>query len=598
MQRLFSLFLLLILCGACFAADSPEVHYLITLQDPLQHKLHVQMSFPRSPGGDLQLPVWNATYQIRDFAQYVSNVRSGGVLLKKTNTSRWHLDPGADGWTTVDYDYIADMPGPFGASYDSSHAFLNFAMLLLYPVEQRATQVRVEIQNVPAGWRMATPLPAIGGVEAGRARFALHARNYDHLVDSPVEIGRLTEFTFPLAEANIRVAIDGDPADFDREKIKTSLQKITTAATDWMKDVPFSEYTFIFHFPHGPARGGMEHSYAAAIDMNADRLKSDYSAFESVSAHEFFHLWNVKRIRPRSLEPVDFTREQPTTALWFSEGVTSTVGNYIQLRAGSEDKARFIKHVEEAITTLQSRPAHLWQSAEQSSVETWFDKYESYRLPDRSISYYNKGEILGYLLDLRLREVTQGKKSLRDIFLYLNEHFAQQHKSFADSAGIEQAVEAVSGTSFEDFFSLYVAGTKELPYNEFFRTVGMKVVRTTSTTLDPGFEAVHNFSGPLIVIRSENPEIRVGDVILKIDGKALSNDLEAELSQHLPGSQIHLKLRAGDGSLRGVAVRLLGKTEPGYRLEQFPNLTQQQKTLQRQWLSGDKCPADCSESSR
>src|SRR5258706_3485295 len=182
------LLLVIALISSGFAAeDSREIQYRITLGDALQHKLHVQVRFPLPTAGDLQLPVWNATYQVRDFAQYVSNVKAQGAVIRKINSSRWHLEPSAS-TVTVDYDYVADLPGPFGDSYDQEQAFFNFAMLLMYPVEQRSAPVRVEIEEAPEDWLIATSLPAIGGTQEGRARFALHARNYDHLVDSPVEL--------------------------------------------------------------------------------------------------------------------------------------------------------------------------------------------------------------------------------------------------------------------------------------------------------------------------------------------------------------------------------------------------------------------------
>ena len=176
----------------------------------------------------------------------------------------------------------------------------------------------------------------------------------------------------------------------------------------------------------------MEHAYSTAISTSADRLQSDSTAPAAVSAHEFFHLWNVKRIRPQTLEPVDYTREMYTRALWFSEGVTSTVGNYTLLRAGIINEKTYLRHLGAQIGTLQERPAHNTQSAEESSLDTWFDKYSFYRQPERSIDYYDKGEILGVLLDLKMREGTHGAKSLRDLFHYLNETYAKQGRFFAD----------------------------------------------------------------------------------------------------------------------------------------------------------------------
>ena len=150
----------------------------------------------------------------------------------------------------------------------------------------------------------------------------------------------------------------------------------------------------------------MEHAYSTAIDLNADALKS--GALPGVTCHEFFHLWNVKRIRPQTLEPVDYTKENYTRALWFSEGVTSTAEGMINLRAGLLDEKRYVERLGDGISELERRPAHLTQSAEEASLDAWLEGYPYYRRPERSISYYNKGELLGVMLDLEVREVSHG----------------------------------------------------------------------------------------------------------------------------------------------------------------------------------------------
>ena len=187
----------------------------------------------------------------------------------------------------------------------------------------------------------------------------------------------------------------------------------------------------------------------------------------------------MKRIRPQSLEPIDYQHENDTRALWFSEGVTSTVANMLLVRAGLIDEKSYLRALSDEITELQRRPAHRWQSAEESSLDAWFEGIAYYRSPERSISYYNKGEILGVLLDLRIRQMTHGEKSLRDLLQWMNEHYAKQHRFFPDSQGVEQAAEAVTGQSFAEFFRDYVSGVKEIPYDDFFQFVGLHVVTQT-----------------------------------------------------------------------------------------------------------------------
>src|SRR5256714_14251308 len=211
-----------------------------------------------------------------------------------------------------------------------------------------------------------------------------------------------------------------------------------------MHDCPFQNYMFIYHFAESAGGGGMEHSYSTAITLPKRDLDADFDRFISITAHEFFHLWNVKRIRPQSLEPIDYSRENYTRALWFSEGVTTTVGDLALLNAGLMQPEDYFKKLSAAITTLQSRPAHLTQSAEESSLNTWLDKYPNYRSPERSINYYNKGELLGVLLDLKIREDSRGRYSIRDLFQTLNRDFAKRGKFFADSEGVRAVAERLS----------------------------------------------------------------------------------------------------------------------------------------------------------
>ena len=169
-----------------------------------------------------------------------------------------------------------------------------------------------------------------------------------------------------------------------------------------------------------------------------------------LTSHEFFHLWNVKRIRPQSLEPIDYTKENYTRALWFSEGVTTTAGNIIRVRAGLLDEAGDLQTLANEIGELERRPAHLTQSAEESSLDAWLEKYDYYRLPERSISYYNKGYLLGVLLDLKIREASRDTASLRDVFLWMNQN-ARKGQLFPDSEGVSSAAEVVSHADMGGF---------------------------------------------------------------------------------------------------------------------------------------------------
>src|SRR5207302_6524993 len=254
--------------------------------------------------------------------------------------------------------------------------------------------------------------------------------NYDQLVDGPVEIGTFKDTSFQAGGAPYRVVVDAASSDYDMDRVVTMVKKIVVAATSWMDDRPFDHYVFIYHFPGGPGRGGMEHSNSTAIELNRGVLAAHPEYLSDVTAHEFFHLWNVKRIRPQSLEPVDYTREMWTPALWFAEGVTSTYAAYTLVRTGIWNHAQFLADLGAQITELESRPARAWQSAEESSLDTWFDKYSLYDRPDFSISYYNKGQLLGLTLDILIRDATENRASLDDVLRRMNQEYAQRGRSY------------------------------------------------------------------------------------------------------------------------------------------------------------------------
>ena len=571
-------------------ASYGTTNYTITLANPAQHLLRVQIELPQgSPQRRLQLPVWNALYQVRNFSQYVNWVRAKDragreLRIHAVDPSLWQID-GAQNGAIVEYEIFADSPAPFGAELNSHHAFLNLAEILMYPVEARNEPVSVYFSGLPSEWHVAMPLPPPDD------RF--HADNYDRLVDSPVEIGQFAESDFDESGGHYRVVVDADPADYDIARITATLRKIVSAATSWMNDRPYDTYTFIYHFPHGPAGGGMEHAYSTAISLNADFLARAPEALASVTAHEFFHLWNVKRIRPQSLEPIDYRRENDTRALWFSEGCTSTAADFIQLRAGLVDEKHLEQDLGGGISELERRPAHLTQSAEQSSLDAWLEGYAYYRSPDRSISYYNKGELLCIALDLELREATHGHASLRELFQWMNDNYAKKGRFFPDSAGVREAAEAVSHADFTSFFSKYVAGTDEVPWNDFFRTVGLRVSESANPAADAGFTASRNFDGPMIVSAvSPNSEadhagLQAGDVILELNGHMPGLDAAQEVAQLAPGDTITVRVRSRRNAERELKFKAGTREEISYELKDLDVVTPQQRAQRTLWLKGE-----------
>ncbi len=578
----------------CAGQLSP-VEYKVSLGDAAHHIVNVSV---RAEGSgekmDFQLPVWNALYQIRDFAKNVISLSArdaaGKALrVRKLDKTTWRVFTQGSKSEAIQIQYriIADQPGPFGAQITPEHAFLNLAEVLGYPKGQRDHPVTLSFTDLPFDWKLATALQESGQSPASSE---LRASNYDRLVDSPCELGGFREFSFEQGGAKYRVAIDAAPQDYKPDDLIQSLRKITAAEVDWMADRPLNHYLFIYHFSRGPAGGGMEHAYSTAIATQASALE-DLSGFNSVSAHEFFHLWNVKRIRPATLEPIDYTRENYTRALWFSEGVTSTVADLALLKASLLTEKEYLSRISTAITTLENRPARLTQSVEESSLDTWFDGYPVYRSPERSINYYNKGEILGVLLDLKIREDTQGRKSLRDLFQSMNRDYAKRGRFFDDSDGVRASAEALTSTDLRDFFMRYVAGVDELPYQELFATVGLDLSRQVKTIADAGFTALRNFDGPLVVTQvtgkaATEAGVRVGDEIEEIEGKAPTRSMDVLVASLAPGSAVHMKLRRR-GSLIPITLLLEGKESASFVLEDRPQITAAQRARRGAWLNSE-----------
>jgi predicted metalloprotease with PDZ domain len=588
----------LALCVASLAlpsksiAQSPaSVAYEVSLSSPEQHLVEVQIFLPAGAAQrELQLPVWNALYQVRDFSQFVNWVRakdrSGHPLsVRELDKSRWQIS-GVEGGAIVEYQIYVDSPGPFNAQLNTHHAFFNLAQILMYPVDARSAPLNLRFSHIPEGWHIATPLASSSGDE-------FSAANYDRLVDSPVEIGNFQESDFDESGGHFRVIVDADSADYDLAKIVAALHKIVAAAASWMNDRPFDTYTFIYHFPRGPAGGGMEHAFSTAIDVNADAMKQSLRALTGVTAHEFFHLWNVKRIRPQTLEPIDYTKENYTRALWFSEGVTSTAEGAIQLRAGLLDEKQYLYRLGEQITELERRPAHLTQSAEESSLDAWLEGEGYYHRPDRSISYYNKGELLGVMLDLAVRDASHGQESLREVLQWMNANYAKKGRFFNDSAGVRAAAEAVSHADLASFFKNYVAGTEEIPWDDFFRSVGLRVEAVPNTVTDAGFTASRNFDGPMSVgvvtsgSAAENAGLQVGDTIVELQGRAAGRESREELAGLNPGDTVTVKVQSRRAGERELKWKVGSRQEISYELKDLDQVTAQQQARRVAWLKGE-----------
>jgi predicted metalloprotease with PDZ domain len=579
-------------CFALFLAARPAaatIEYKISLAHPEKHLFQVEMRVPvTADQRDLivALPAWNALYQVRDFAYRVRDVRvgkatAGGSAINpyKLDKQTWRIPSSAavDGSVAIEYSIAWDESGPFNSQLNARHAFVNFAEVLMYVPDRRVEDVEVKFTDIPSDWR------SIGELPAGRNLNSFTAPNYDALVDAPVEIGKFEQFEFDNGGAHFRVVVDS--RDWNRALLEDSLKRITGYELKLMGGPPFNEYTFFFHIGTYPdaGGGGMEHANSTAIGGSSVEM------VVAIAAHEFFHAWNVKRIRPQSLEPVDYTKEQYSRALWFAEGVTNTYTSFTLQRSGIWTKDKWYADLAQQVCELESRPAHKWQSVEESSLDTWFDKYDAYNLPDRSISYYNKGQLIGDMLDLAIRGATDNRKSLDDVLRSLNEG-ARQGKFYDESAGIRSAVEAISGTSFEDFFRRYVSGLDEIPYDQFLVHAGLVLKSESRLSADPGFLVGRSPQGPIVAAvtpgsTAQAAGLHVDDVLVELNGAPISGRISAWLRERAPGETIKLKIRR-DGQERELTFALGSREENHCTVVEIAHPTEKQLRIRAGLLRG------------
>jgi predicted metalloprotease with PDZ domain len=580
--RIFAgLFLLFLSASAARAT----IRYTVSLAQPDAHLFHVTMTIPDVHGEvGVQLPAWNATYQIRDFASHVEDVqatddKSQRLPVRKLDKLTWQIS--GSGTIHLTYGIYWDESGPFAAQLNANHAFVNFAMVLFYVPDRRKEDLRVDFADVPAGWRAASALHPAGANQNDSAP-AYVASNYDALADGPVELGTFEKFQLEGITPPVYVTVHGE--GWNRSVLADGLGKIVRYETQLMGGAPYSDYNFLFHIGLGEG-GGMEHANSTAIGAANAR------AAITTSAHEFFHLWNVKRIRPQTLEPIDYTQEMRTQALWFAEGVTSTYGSYTMVRTGLWTTDQFYGDLAGQITELQSRPARQWQSVEESSLDAWFEKYPMYRGSEFSISYYNKGQLDGVLLDVLIRDATDNHRSLDDVLRSLNDDFAKRGRFYNDSADIEKTAEAVAGVSFKDFFAHYVAGTDEIPYADILAKAGLTVTTASSPYADLGFDFRASTDGSVTVesvyedSSARQAGVQSGDVLDALNGQPVPRFLGRWLNQQSPGDQVKLRLRRG-GQEKEVTFTLGSRSEQVFRVQEMPGASEKQRRIREGLLQG------------
>lgn len=573
--------------SAVARAQNVPIRYLLDLRKPASHLVGVTMNVSKAGAGtEFQIPTWNNLYEIRDFVRDVQDLEAEcqgrPAPLRRVDINTWSsVEPCAD--LEIHYEVYVNQESVFSAVLDSRHAFLNFALVLFYLPNERQRPARVKFL-LPDGWKLVTML------DDGPSPGEYQALDYDRLVDSPAEAGAFQEYDYIQDGAKYRIVVDGEQDLYSPQRLLEVLKKVTSTETALMQDVPFKRYTFMFFFP-ARGEGGMEHRNGTAISIPADRMGTGFHALESIAAHEFFHLWNVKRIRPQGLEPIDYISGNDTSDLWFSEGVTSTYAQLVLLRSALIDRKQFYAHLAAEIGQLRSRPARNLQSAEESGREAWLEKYSDYSRPERSISYYTKGELLGYLLDLGIRHGSDNRYSLDDVMRQLDHGFAMQGRFFTDTDLENIMAQLAPAFPVRKFFRTNINGIGDLDYGKYLGYAGLALKTEPKEVPVLGFDSLQAFEGPIQVETvvpgspAEKAGIQAGDILLKMNGVELPVTPDRELIYVKPGQKVIFTVQRGAKVLE-IGFVLGSKTALVYRVEEMPNAAVSQLAVRRGWLNG------------
>jgi predicted metalloprotease with PDZ domain len=523
------------------------IEYAVDLTDRHAHLYRVEARFPR-PAGDvlLRLPVWTpGSYLVREFQRHLQDVRctdedGRALAVRKVDKSTWAVDAAAARKIIVRYQVYAFDLTVRAAHLDDTHGFWNGACLFLYEPSQVSARCRVRVSS-PPGWRVdvALPEPTPGTFEAV---------DYDELIDSPFECGTQEVVRFTAQGKPHRVALWGH-LPLERAQLTADLAKIVDAAAALFDgSVPYDEYLFILHSSPG-GYGGLEHRRSTTVLTTPFGLhpRKKYEDFLELCSHEFFHLWNVKRIHPEALGPFDYQREAYTRCLWVMEGVTSYYDRLLLVRAGLKKPSAYLASLGEDLGKILTTPGRTRHSLEEASFDAWIKFYR----PDEnsvnsSISYYLKGGFVSLMLDLTIRARSEGARTLDDVMRLLWRRYGARGVGFPDGE-VQALCEEASGLQLKDFFDRYVRGTAELDVEPLLRSVGLRLEATRGDNT-PWLGVTTRESGDALVIASvlsggpaEAAGLYAADELVAIDGfRCESGDLKARLRSRRPGDRVTL----------------------------------------------------------
>lgn len=592
--------------ASSIAAKPLSLSYTLSFPQPHTHLYEVIFTIGNVSTAelDISLPTWTpGSYLQREYARNVQDFSvsddAGQLRWQKTDKATWHIEAGATN----------DKPKNIRASYrvyanelftqtshlDATHAYFNGATLFMYVPTAKDQPHRLKIVP-PTGWRVTSPLAL-----APDADGYFTAPNYDVLIDSPTEVGTHKVLEFTVRGKTHRIAIWGQ-FEFDENRLKDDLAKIVETDAQLFGGLPYDQYVFLVHVQPGIG-GGTEHLNANVSQTSPAAFKSQrgYKGFLGLESHEYFHCWNVKRIRPLALGPFDYQHENYTTGLWVSEGITSYYGDLILRRAGLTSSAEYLDGLANLLAGYERQPGRFKQSAETASFNAWIKQYR----PDENsvntaMSYYTKGEILGFLFDMEIRSLTGGAKSLDDVMRSLLENHGLPKPGFTD-AQLKAAFEKAAGTDLTGFWNRYVSGTDEIDFNAYFNKVGLNLNKAyqpgspyaSSKTDKPGALGISmRVHGDRVLVSSViagqpayEGGVNSGDELVAIDGKKIDAGSSTSLLNDIrAGQKITLSVFRRE---RLMSFDLTAAIKPydQYTVSEMKDAADVQKALRKGWLN-------------
>jgi len=599
------------LAAAAARAAKPSaapLKYELAFEHPNTHLLDVTIHASDLKGATVEfaIPDWApGSYYIENYSANVQRFRAtsadGKALSwRKTDSQTWQIDL-AGAAVTISYQVFANTLQNNIAQYNERHAFIGGPSVWMYLVDGKDRPIELSVA-APSGWKIAT-----GMEHTSDHTFA--AADYNWFADAPFEISDFAEKDFEVLGTTYHVIVHDVENKKDFTKFANDLQKTVATIVPLFQSVtgtpqaaPFKDYYFIFHiWPQ--TGGGLEHLNSTQINFTTDwdsteplpgTTLNQYDLKLFVAAHEFFHAWNVKRLRPLPLGPFDYTQMVHTPSLWISEGLTSYYGSLSVERAGLVPPQQYLDGIARLITNFEAKPGRKERSIEDTSWDTWFSNpmsiSQANNLANTYYSYYDGGQIMGHILDFAIRDNTNNQKSLDDWMRLLYSRYALPKPGFKPEDAIHAASE-VAGKDVSDVFRRYISGIEPIPYEQYFALAGIEVTKK----VDPdkawvGIEVKKSDDGHAQIRNvipgspAENAGLSNDDVIYAIDSRALEADgVNAQLSSRKPGDTLRITvLRLGE--FREFLVTPTTNPNPTYSLKPMENQTEKQKAIYNSWL--------------